>query len=310
MLGQIVEISGEGRRLSLSRGFLEVAGPEGRLGQAPLDDIEAVIFSNPAASITTQAIAALAARGAPLVICGPDFRPVGYLLPVDGHHAQGDRIEAQAGASLPLRKRLWAQLASAKIVAQAAALERIGGDGRALREIAGRVRSGDPENKEAQAAQRYFPAFFGPEFRRDREAAGVNAFLNYGYTVLRAATARAIVGAGLHPSFSLHHRSKADALRLADDLMEPFRPAVDLVAQALAVDGATELTVPAKRALARVLHADFATDDGVTPMSTALSRLATSLAQAFMGERKALILPNSPIPLAPERDGGPPDGVG
>ena len=125
MLGQIIEIAGEGRRLSLSRGFLEVSGPEGQIGQAPLDDIEAVIFSDPAASLTTQAIAALAARGAPLVICGRDFRPVCYLLPADGHHAQGARVEAQAAASLPLRKRLWAELARAKILAQAAALERL-----------------------------------------------------------------------------------------------------------------------------------------------------------------------------------------
>ena len=201
MLGQIVEIAGEGRRLSLARGFLEVSGPEGRIGQAPLDDIEAVIFSNPAASLTTQAIAALAARGPPLVICGPDFRPVGYLLPVDGHHAQGDRVEAQAAASLPVRKRLWAELARAKILAQAAALERTGGDPTSLRAMASRVRSGDPANLEAQAAQRYFPALFGPSFRRQRDVDGANALLNYGYTVLRAATARAVVGAGLHRRF-------------------------------------------------------------------------------------------------------------
>jgi len=305
MLGQIVEIAGEGRRLSLARGFLEVNGPEGRVGQAPLDDIEAVIFSSPAASLTTQAIAALAARGAPLVICGPDFRPVGYLLPVDGHHAQGDRVEAQANASLPLRKRLWADLARAKILAQAAALERTGGDPTPLRAIASRVRSGDPDNLEAQAAQRYFPALFGAGFRRERDVDGPNALLNYGYTVLRAATARAVVGAGLHPSFSLHHRSKGDALRLVDDLMEPFRPTVDLAAKALLRDGVERLDTPAKRGLALTLHADFATEEGVTPLSTVLSRLAGSLAQVFLGERKALALPLSPIPV--ERPAEPAD---
>jgi len=299
MLGQIVEIAGEGRRLSLTRGFLEVSGPEGRIGQAPLDDIEAVIFSNPAASLTTQAIAALAARGAPLVICGPDFRPVGYLLPVDGHHAQGDRVEAQAAANLPLRKRIWAELARAKILAQAAALERMGGDPIPLRAIASRVRSGDPANLEAQAAQRYFPALFGAGFRRQREGDGANALLNYGYTVLRAATARAVVGAGLHPSFSLHHRSKGDALRLVDDLMEPFRPTVDLAAKSLVREGVERLDTSAKRRLALILHADFAAEEGVTPLSTVLSRLAASLAQVFLGERKSLALPISPIPIEP-----------
>ena len=297
MLGQIIEIEGEGRRLSLSRGFLEISCAEGRLGQAPLDDIEAVIFSNPAASLTTQAIAALAKRGAPLVICGPDFRPVGYLLPVDGHHAQGDRMEAQAAALIPLRKRLWAELARAKILAQGAALDRCGIDGTALREIAARVRSGDPENLEAQAAQRYFPLMFGKAFRRDREAEGANALLNYGYTVLRAATARAVVGAGLHPSLSLHHRSKGDALRLVDDVMEPFRPTVDLAVRALLAVGLDKLEPAVKRRLALVLHADFLTDEGATPLSSVLSRLAGSLAQVFLGERKSLALPSSLIPL-------------
>lgn len=299
MLGQIIEIVGEGRRLSLARGFLEVSGPDGSLGQAPLDDIEAVIFSNPAASLTTQAIAALAVRGAPLVVCGPDFCPVGYLLPVDGHHAQGDRVEAQAAASLPLRKRLWAELARAKILAQAAVLQRTGNDNSSLRAMASRVRSGDPANLEAQAAQRYFPALFGAGFRRQREADGLNALLNYGYTVLRAATARAVVGAGLHPSLSLHHRSKGDALRLADDLMEPFRPTVDLAAKALEREGAERLDTTAKRRLALTLHSDFATDEGITPLSTVLSRLAASLAQVFLRERKSLVLPISPIPVEP-----------
>ena len=300
MLGQIVEIEGEGRRLSLSRGFLEIFGPDGKLGSAPLDDIEAVIFSNPAASLTTQAIAALAIRGAALVVCGNDFRPVAYLLPVDGHHAQGDRVEAQAESSLPSRKRLWAELVRAKIIAQAAALERIGANPLPIRALAERVRSGDPDNLEAQAAQRYFPALFGKGFHRQRATNGANAMLNYGYTILRAATARAIIGAGLHPSLSLHHRSKGDALRLVDDVMEPFRPTVDLAVKALLADGFQALDTQAKRRLAHVLHADFLTDEGITPLSTVLSRVAVSLAQVFMGDRKTLALPHSPIPVLAE----------
>jgi len=296
MLGQILEIEGEGRRLSLERGFLAVAGPDGPLGAVPLDDIEAVILSNPAASLTSQAISALAARGAPLVICGTDFRPAAYLLPVSGHHAQGDRMEAQAAAALPVKKRLWSEIVRAKIRAQAAALERHAINPHPVRVLADQVRSGDPENLEARAAQRYFPALFGSEFVRAR-GGGPNAFLNYGYTVLRAATARAIVAAGLHPSLSLHHRSKGDGLRLADDLMEPFRPTVDLAAKALLAEGIQEIDTSAKRRLAQVLHADFKTDDGVTILSNALGRLAVSLAQVFTRERKSLALPLSRIPV-------------
>jgi CRISPR-associated protein Cas1 len=297
MLGRIVEIEGEGRRLSLDRGFLAIAGPEGRLGAVPLDDIEAVILANPAASLTCQAVAALAKRGAPLVICGTNFLPTAWLLPVDGHHAQGHRLTAQAEASRPLRKRLWAELVRAKILAQAAALDRAGEAPAPIRVLAGRVRSGDPDNLEGLAAQRYFPAMFGRDFRRSREAGGTNALLNYGYTVLRAATARAVVAAGLHPSLSLHHGSRGDAMRLADDLMEPFRPTVDLAAKALAAEGADGLDTGGKRRLAGVLHEDFATAEGASPLSNVLSRLAVSLAQLFTGERRDLVLPLSPIPM-------------
>lgn len=300
MLGRIVEIEGAGRRLALERGFLTVAGPEGLLGKVPLDDIEAVILANPAASLTSQALAALAARGAPVVVCGDDFRPAAYLLPVDGHHAQGDRVEAQAESSRPLRKRLWADLVRAKILAQAAALERVGGKAHLVAPLADLVRSGDSENVEAIAAQRYFPLMFGPKFHRNRDAGDVNALLNYGYTILRAATARAIVGAGLHPSLSLMHRSRGDALRLADDLMEPFRPTIDLIAHALAEEGSDGVTTDTKRRLAACLHQDFATTEGVTPLSNLLARLAISLAQNFTGQRKGLFLPIEPIPLLAE----------
>ncbi len=297
MLGQIVEIEGAGRRLTLERGFLVVNGPDGLLGKVALDDIEAVILANPAASLTSQAIAALAERGTPVVVCGNDFRPAAYLLPVDGHHAQGDRVEAQAAASRPLRKRLWADIVRAKILAQAAAVERCGGNPIPIARLIDSVRSGDPDNAEAIAAQRYFPLMFGSEFRRHREGGGINGLLNYGYTVLRAATARAIVGAGLHPSLSLMHRSKGDALRLADDLMEPYRPSVDLLVKDLVLQGVGDVTTDAKRRLASVLHQDFSTDEGVTPLSNLLARNAISLAQVFTGDRTGMVLPKYPLPL-------------
>jgi CRISPR-associated protein Cas1 len=298
MLGHIVEIAGEGRRLSLERGFLTISGPDGLLGQVPLDDIEAVIASSPAITYSNQVLAALAQRGAPVVICAPNFTPAAYLVPASGHHAQGDRVEAQAAATRPSKKRLWSEVVRAKVRAQAAALERIGESPLLLRELASRVRSGDPGNIEAQAAQRYWPALFGRGFTRDRDAEGVNAQLNYGYTVLRAATARAVVAAGLHPSLGLHHKSGGDALRLADDLMEPFRPAVDLLAHAMRSEGITTLAPTHKRRLAAVLHADYDTDDGVTTLSNALARMAQSLAQVYLGQRLRLVLPRSSIPRA------------
>ena len=297
MLGRIIEIEGEGRRLSLERGFLTISCPEGDLGRVPLDDIEAVIIANPAASMTTQVVAALAQRGAPLVVSGSDFRPTAFVLPVDGHHDQGSRMEAQAEATLPVRKRLWADIVKAKITAQAEALEQVGVEAGAIRALVPRVRSGDPDNLEALASQRYFPALFGSRFRRIRDGGSTNDLLNYGYTVLRAATARAIVAAGLHPSLALHHRSRGDAMRLADDVMEPFRPSVDLVVRDLADEGIDRLGPSVKKRLAGVLHADFAMQDGRAPLSNVLGRLAVTLAQVYTGERKTLALPTPLVPL-------------
>lgn len=301
MFGRIVEIVGEGRRLTVERGFLSISGPNGLLGQVPLDDIEAVIASSPAISYTNQALAALAARGAPVVICGANFAPAAFILPVSGHHAQGDRMEAQAAAKRPLKKRLWTQIVRAKLAAQAAALERAGENPLVVKNLLSRVRSGDPANVEAQAAQRYLPAMFGKGFTRTIDGEDTNSYLNYGYTVLRAATARSIVAAGLHPSLGLHHKSRGAALRLADDLMEPFRPAVDLVARDLCSEGAGPLSAALKRRIVAVLMADYASYEGISTLSNALTRLAQSLAQAYLGERPRLAFPLSPIPLKQEQ---------
>jgi CRISP-associated protein Cas1 len=149
---------------------------------------------------------------------------------------------------------------------------------------------------EAQAAQRYFPLFFGDAFRRDRDANGVNALLNYGYTVLRAATARAIVACGLSPSLSLCHGSKGDALRLADDLMEPFRPTVDLVVNACREDGKLDLEPEVKRRIAAVLTHDFRSETGIGPLTNAITRLAQSLSNTFDGKTNALAFPNPLVP--------------
>ena len=198
-------------------------------------------------------------------------------------------------------KRTWATLIKAKILAQASVLEEIGKSPDALRHLSKKVKSGNAGNVEATAAQRYWPALFGAEFHRDRSADDVNVYLNYGYTVLRAATARAIVGAGLHPSLGLHHKSGGDALRLSDDLMEPFRPAVDLMAYELSQEDVGPLNPPLKRRLAGVLYADYLTEQGVSTLSNSLSRLAQSLAQIFLGQRKELALPHSAIPLTEDQ---------
>jgi len=306
MLRRIVEITGEGKRLSLDRGFLSISGPEGPLGNVPLDDIEAVIAATPAIGYSGQAVDALAKRGTPVVICGDRYTPSMWLLPVNGHHAQGERMEAQAEATQALKKKLWSDIVKAKVEAQAQALASLDRLVLPLRRMIADIRAGDPGNIEALASQFYFPTLFGKGFRRDRDEEGINTLLNYGYTVLRAATARAIVAAGLHPSLGIFHKSRGDALRLADDLMEPFRPAVDLVTYQLAVEGKLKLDTNCKRKLVEILHRDYRTAEGRAPVSNCLARLASSLAQIYLGERKTLAFPDPLIPLPSEADGEEP----
>lgn len=304
MYGRIVDLATDGGRLGVERGFLTITSESTR-GRVALDDVEAVIASAQGLTYSSAALAALAERGAPVVICGRDYSPAAIVLPLQGHFEQGVRMAAQSAAAKPVNKRLWGQVVAAKITAQAEALERVGGSAARLRRLAASVRSGDPENCEARAAQAYWPALMGKTFRRDRAAGGVNALLNYGYAVLRAATARAVAGAGLHPSLSLHHASRGDGLRLADDLMEPFRPCVDLIARKLRDDREEALTPPAKIALAAVLRSELDGADGRTTLSTCLSQLCGSLAQIYLGSARRLAFPKPLVPSSPTATSAP-----
>lgn len=301
MIGRIVEVADDRRHLFVNRGFLVVRDTEGErkeLGQIPLDDIAAVVGNAHGLSYTNNLLIALAERGAPFVLCGANHNAVGMLLPIDGHHVQARRIEAQIAASLPQHKRLWAAVVRSKLEQQAAALEAAGLPTAPLLPLVGKVRSGDPDNIEGQGARRYWSLLFGEGFRRDQNADGVNALLNYGYTVLRSATARAVVAAGMHPSIGLHHSNDGNPMRLVDDLVEPFRPVVDLKVWQLQRGGETHVTPQTKRALVHVLYDDMQTAAGVTPVMVCMQKLAASLAQAYLGERAKLDLPLPGLPLA------------
>ena len=241
---------------------------------------------------------ALAERGAPFVLCAANHNAVGMLLTLDGHHVQAKRIEAQIAASLPTHKRLWAAIVKSKLEQQAAALEATGAPTAPLTALVRKVRSGDPENIEGQGARRYWGLLFGSDFRRDQDGSGINALLNYGYTIIRSATARAVVAAGLHPSIGLHHSNDGNAMRLVDDLMEPFRPIIDLKVWQLQRAGESHITSDTKRALVRTLYDDMQSIAGATPVMVCMQKLAVSLAQVYLGERDKLELPLPSLPLA------------
>ena len=301
MIGRIVEVADDRRHLFMHRGFMVVQDSDGErkeLGRVPLDDIAAVIANAHGLSYTNNLLVALSERGAPFVLCAAKHNAVGMLLPIDGNFEQAKRIEAQIAASLPTHKRLWAAVVRSKLEQQAAALEATGAPTAPLTALIGKVKSGDPDNLEAQGAQRYWRLLFGDAFRRDQDGGGVNGLLNYGYTVLRACTARSIIAAGLHPSIGLHHSNDNNAMRLVDDVMEPFRPVIDLKVWHLRRNGEDQVTPDTKRALVRTLYDDMQTDAGTTPVMVCTQKLATSLAQVYLGERDKLDLPLPGLPIA------------
>jgi CRISPR-associated protein Cas1 len=295
MIRRALEVTGTGRHLRKERGFLIVSAEQVELARLPLDDLEVVMFAGHGMTCTGELLNTLAERCIPLVVCDQRFVPCSVLWPVESHTLQSGRIRAQAAATAPMRKRLWQQLVRAKILSQAEALllcKRVRCE--RLERLAREVASGDTANTEGQAARLYWPLLFGSDFLRERDAPGVNALLNYGYTVLRSAVARAVMLAGLHPAFALHHHNQYDTMPLVDDLIEPFRAVVDVLVFDLAceAEGHPELTPAAKQRLASVTTVDMLYDGISSPVSECLLRMTRSLTETYEGERRKLLLPS------------------
>lgn len=302
MIGRIIEVADDHRHLFASRGFLVVKDTRGDcmvLGQVPLDDIVAVIANAQGLIYTNNLLVALAERGAPFVLCSANHNATGILWPVDGNYQQAKRYDAQLAASKPTHKRLWADIVRAKLQQQASTLAATGRPTAPLAALISKVRSGDPNNIEAQGARRYWRLLFGNDFRRDNNGGGINSMLNYAYTVLRAATARAVIAAGLHPTLGLHHSNEGNPMRLVDDLMEPFRPIIDFNIWKLQRLESATLTPASKRTLVHTMYDEVLTNSGATPLMICLQRLAISLAQVYLGERNNLDLPLPGLPLPP-----------
>ncbi len=296
-MDQILDIATDGRHLSRDRGFLKVSADGAEIGRVPLDQIAGVIVHAHGTTWSASLLVELAERGAPVVLCAANHAPKSVLMPIEGHHAQGARMRAQWQAKAPLVKQAWKQVVAAKVSMQAAALQAIGAAPAPLHMMRRKITSGDTGNIEAQAARYYWPLMMGPDFRRDLNGQNENALLNYGYTVLRAATSRAVVAAGLHPTIGLFHSNRGNAFALADDLMEPFRPLVDCTVRSIARTNGTQVDSNAKHALARLIATDLPMGDENTPVSVALMKLATSLGKSFETETLLLALPSPPDPL-------------
>lgn len=294
---QIVEITTPGLHLAKERGFLQVKDKGDLIGQVSLDDILAVIVGVQGCSISTVLMDQLSQRNIMLVVCGKNFLPSSFILPVAGHGRQFQVMRAQVNLSEPRRKRAWQKIVRAKIRNQADLLARAGKNNKQLLRLATRVKSGDPENCEAQAARIYWQRLFGNDFRRDHEATGLNTALNYIYAVIRACVARGVSAAGLHPSFSLCHKNPQNPLNLVDDLVEPFRPIADYRVWQGDTRRLQELSPAIKASLSAITTLTLPLKEETSPLSLATVKVCRSFAGYCLGEEDDLLLPALPAPL-------------
>lgn len=291
-----------------------VSGQSARKTTVPFEDIGVVVLENPQITISHVALATLLEHNAVVVTCNDKRLPTGLLLPLDGHSLQSRRFREQIEATVPLKKQLWQQTVKQKIVNQAHVLKRQGIDSSPLTRWLSEVRSGDPDNIEARAAAWYWPRLFkntplfqpidddnDPDaFIRERYGDWPNCLLNYGYAVLRAVIARALVGAGLLPTFGIHHHNQYNAFCLADDIMEPYRPGVDRIVCRILHDhphppeptkNGDLLTPDLKRELLTIPVMDVRMEKKQKPLQIAAQRTAASLAACFAGQERSIVYP-------------------
>ncbi|WP_223669052.1 type II CRISPR-associated endonuclease Cas1 [Kangiella shandongensis] len=294
MRWNVLEIAQNGRYLKLYRGFLLVMDDKEELGRVIIDELNCLVLSAEQATLSKQIIVKLAEHGIPIITCGTNYHPISITLPYSVHHQSNKVIHLQIDASQPLKKRLWQRLVKAKIFNQYRVLDYCdpaqSAETLRLKRLSNKVRSGDPDNCEAQASRIYWQSLMGSDFRRRPRSSDVeNSALNYGYTILRAACARAIVAAGLNPSLGLHHQNINNPFCLADDLMEIYRPLIDLTIQTM--DLVDTLTPSNKAALTKVLQADVTLNEETTTVNTSMQKLAQSVVQSLDNKEVSLQIP-------------------
>jgi len=294
MIKRIIEISSARTYLSVHYGQLVVKEDGNELSQIPCEDIGVLLIDHQGTTYSHSVFTALLDQGAAIVLCGGNHHPAGMLLPLESNCEQGERFRQQIEAKEPVKKRLWKQLVQAKIQHQAKIVGKGTETYAALMALRQRVRSGDPQNMEAQASRKFWASYLqGIEFRRDTAGAPPNNLLNYGYTVMRAAVARALCSAGLLPCLGIHHCNRYNAFALADDVVEPFRGFVESkVKEICEGDGVpAELTQALKARLLEVLYQPVIIAGYEGPLMVGLHRTAASLHRCFAGEQQEIELP-------------------
>lgn len=258
----------------------------------PIEDIGFLVLDNSEIYLSIPAMNLLIENNTAVIVCNTNHLPNGMFLNLNSHHIQQEIFKNQIDATAPLKKQLWQQTIVEKITNQGILLEKITGSKNSLPFLASKVLSGDTTNMEGVAASQYWKSFFEQEFKRERFGDYPNNFLNYGYAILRAATARALSGSGLLNTLGIHHKSKYNAFALADDIMEPFRPIVDeAVYNIMQNYEEQELNTAIKAELLQILTRTVYFKDEKSPLMVALQKTASSLQQCYTGDRKKIKYP-------------------
>jgi CRISPR-associated protein Cas1 len=280
-------------KASLSTKNLQlVIKTETRESTIPIEDIGFLVIDHPEIYLSIPAMNLMIENNTSVIICNTNHLPNGMFLNLNSHHIQQEIFKNQINASVPLKKQLWQQTVIDKITNQGILLQKITSKNNNFDFLASKVLSGDSSNMEGVAASFYWKVFFEQKFKRERFGDYPNNFLNYGYAILRAATARALSGSGLLNTLGIHHKSKYNAFALADDIMEPFRPVVDeKVAEIMQNYTEQELNTQIKAELLQILTRTVYFKDEKSPLMVALQKTASSLQQCYTGDRKKIKYP-------------------
>lgn len=262
----------------------------------PLEDIGCVIIDSPRITISGALLSSLIGEGIAIIVCDEKHHPSGLMLNLVGNSLQAERFHCQLEASVPLKKRLWQQTVTAKIQNQASVLFfKTGIRHLRMTRLSSQIKSGDPDNVEAKAAAYYWKHLWeeNPEFHRDRYGAEPNSLLNYGYAILRAIVCRALVSSGMHPTLGIFHKNKYNPYCLADDIMEPYRPYVDLLVTEImsSVQEASIDDKEIKRKLLSIPALDVIIDGKTRPLMVGISETTASLYRCFNGESRKIKYP-------------------
>ena len=280
-------------KASLSTKKLQlVIKTETRESTIPIEDIGFLVIDHPEIYLSIPAMNLMIENNTSVIFCNTNHLPNGMFLNLNSHHIQQEIFKNQINASVPLKKQLWQQTVIDKITNQGILLQKITSKNNNFEFLASKVLSGDSSNMEGVAASFYWKVFFEQKFKRERFGDYPNNFLNYGYAILRAATARALSGSGLLNTLGIHHKSKYNAFALADDIMEPFRPVVDeKVAEIMQNYTEQELNTQIKAELLQILTRTVYFKDEKSPLMVALQKTASSLQQCYTGDRKKIKYP-------------------